>query len=99
MFEKTLESESNPGAQFTIRPLNGPKSLSLTSDRVPYGDAVYDAFRYCCTGWVDAPMLGGEVSKKYDHAVIDHLLPGFVQEVVFAALGHWSLTEEERKNS
>lgn len=98
MLEVTKESETSPGAQFTIRPLNGPKMLSLTTDRVPYGDAVYDAFKYCCAGWVDAPLLGGKVSEKFDAGVVDHLLPGFVQEVVMAAMQHWAVSEDDEKN-
>lgn len=99
MLEKTQESETSPGARFTIRPLTGPKMLTLTSGRVPYGDAVYDAFRYCCTDWVDAPLLGGETSPKYDQGVIDNLLPGFAQEVVMASMRCWMITEDAEKNS
>lgn len=99
MLKSTKESVSSPGTSYTIRPLNGPKMLSLTSERVPYGDAVYDAFHYCCLDWVDAPLLGNEKAPKYDPMVIESLAPGFVQEVVLSAMSMWTVTEEERKNS
>lgn len=99
MFEAKLESHTSPGTRYTIRPLTGPKMLNLTSGQMPYGDAVYDAFGFCCTDWVDAPLLGGDKSPKYDPAMIESLAPGFVQEVVLAAMNQWKLKEEERKNS
>lgn len=99
MLEVTKESENWPGTSYTFRPLTGPKMLNLTSQRANWGDACYDAFLSCCTAWVDAPMLGGDTSARFDPAVTYQLMPSFVEEVVISAMEHWTLKEEDRKNS
>lgn len=99
MFTKTFESEIFKGSSVKFRPLTGPHIWNLQRSNMG-GEEVYNAFRSCVMEWTDVPLLQeGAFSEAYDPMVIDQIKPGFVIEVVTAALQASSLTEAERKNS